>query len=155
MMTKHVNEEIITKLFDIKENVEIEFEVQNVEFKNVEFKKPSINMQRPKFKKDIENYKEAYKILDGLEVELTTYGKEIIITDWKKEDEDIIKEFYFLISKDSFFGCFVEDKNGFEEQWLEDKSILQFTDQKIFFTNDMFEIITKMEYNFDNKKWEE
>ena len=131
--TKHINKEIVKELFDLKETYEI-----------CTPKEIIATMQRHNFEQDIENYEKAYKILDGLETEIVEMLGEYILNKWNTEDENIIKEFTYLISQDSLMGFYVNDREGFEEKWEEEKSLIDFTEETVGFTRDMFEIITEV-----------
>ena len=131
--TKHINKEIVKDLFDLKETYEI-----------CTPKEIIATMQRPNFKQDIENYEKAYKILNGLEMEIVEMCGEYILNKWNTEDENIIKEFTYLIAQDSLMGFYVNDREGFEEKWEEDKSLIDFTVETVDLTRDMFEIITEV-----------
>ncbi len=69
--------------------------------------------------KDIQNYIDLGKYFDGCQVAVADAlgGEGYALGFWNEKDDAKIKEAFYLMEQDDYFGCFVGDREGFDAAW--------------------------------------
>lgn len=62
---------------------------------------------------------ECGKHFDGCQVALADEftGDGYVLGFWNEKDNPKIKEAFYLMEQDEFFGCYVDDRDGFDKAW--------------------------------------
>lgn len=68
---------------------------------------------------DISNMIESGKCFDGARVTVIedTFGSGYSLIFWNPEDDEKIKNAFYYMEQDPFFGTYINDREGFEATW--------------------------------------
>ncbi|WP_025727731.1 hypothetical protein [Heyndrickxia ginsengihumi] len=70
---------------------------------------------------ELQNYKKAYDIIDGLEITVTESlldNGHYVLLGWTNENIMEFREFFYLIEQDRVFGFYENDREGFIKDWV-------------------------------------
>ncbi|QHI73798.1 hypothetical protein [Aminipila terrae] len=69
--------------------------------------------------KDVKEMMEYYNTLDGLKVIVgeAVFGEGYTLIAWGDEADEKIKEAFYLMEQDGYFGAYIDDRERFERDW--------------------------------------
>ncbi|MBH7158790.1 hypothetical protein I5994_05230 [Clostridioides difficile] len=90
---------------------------------------------------ELKNALRYYNLIDGLEVIVLKFRDEYCLANCDEKDVEKIRDAYYLLEQDKYFGCYINEYERFKKDWENGSCD---GEASMVFSDDEIEIIEKL-----------